>query len=1256
MKKSRKILALLLALTTAGALGAGLVACNGNDDPDSGKQEQPTEAEKLKDGGAVVFTNGSATVELSQYVKANGNAFRATSSDPNVATATVSGSVMTVTAVGEGTATVMVVCGDVQIVFSVVAPKIYYTVTLDGEPVSPEEGEKWEAGASYTLPEAKTSDDSNMEFKGWSVNGETKQPGTAVTVNGNLTITAVFERKAATEVSGHAQSISLNAGKAATFNVSDYITAYGREIAATAPEADFVTVSVQDGVVTLTGVAVGSTTLTLSTEGVTVQIAVQVLSADMPAFENGTIDIDLFTQSSGSFDFVRSEPEGHTYGYVYSLQTQDERVEIDDEGKLTYTPGADYDLEADGDSVAVVVNVAVSIDGADAGSVSFTVTVRLTDTAPAAPVFEDVDETLNPFSEEEAENSYTLALKAEDANFTYEYTIGGTKVTESKKYTAEAEDTVRVTYVYKGNPQKSGSTEFTVKISYDQTLFPALKAESKTESVDLAEVEGGVYLPDLFADFTHTENIASYTVNGTEHSAGTTYSVSNADNTYGETATEVAFTVVATVKKDLGTLTYTYTVNVTDTTAFRMANGGFENGLNGWTGANGSIDRADKYFGRPADHPDGYFEGYPVNNDGQYYKGIDGGTETLVSPSFKVGGSGWITFKFGSARPIEGSTLRNVHLEFYRKDTAGGGTDIKIADVRNVLWEDPNAALKLNDYKLDLSDFKGETVYAKAVDGEDGGDFRSLYFDAFVTYWKEAPTDEKYTDLTAARYFNATARIDLKDTNTVTLNPFLSQGIVTDFALATVDQAGLTADAANPLKLTATKSGVYTVTYQSKGETVFTATVTVENTVETPAFESGKLNVKKGESGTLDLPAPETGSRFAYAYSVTASGASIEGNVLTFDAAELAEGTYPVTVTVAVTDTKWSEDGDIFERSFTVTVTVYGEKITAGDSLDEGQANLAVDVYEIKKGAPDATSKQINFAEYLIIPEEVTVNYTVTRKIGSGEAASVTAENGVYALPFADCDLTPNHVETVAFEVVATNGSDTENLVSFTLTVSVKDTTGNRVRNGDFETGDKTGWTLEFTDGKGEWAGNPVQNNDGYWGGKAAYNKEGVYHFNGQEGGIPENRTWRLTSSSFVLGGSGFITFKMGGHAAVLKVYTVESGTETQVAEYHNTAYADHDVTHVHSGGMQATMTTYVADLSQYIGKEIKLVLCDDMVEDWGHSILDDVVTYYETAPVAEGRYDTVKNLCDDAETVGETCDIPWKNAENKYVNPASEE
>ncbi len=215
------------------------------------------------------------------------------------------------------------------------------------------------------------------------------------------------------------------------------------------------------------------------------------------------------------------------------------------------------------------------------------------------------------------------------------------------------------------------------------------------------------------------------------------------------------------------------------------------------------------------------------------------------------------------------------------------------------------------------------------MDGENGGDFRSIYLDAFVTYWKDAPTDAKYTDLSATRYFDTIAEINLKEANTFTLGiPALSQGLVGNATFtAEVDKAGLNIDDTNPLLLTATKSGDYTVTYKVDGETAFTVKVNVLNTVETPMFENAELNVKKGESGALALPVPEEDSRFTYEYSVGESGVEIAEGSLRFDASAREEGTYSFRVSVIVTDTKWGEGGDAFEKSFTVTVTVYGDKI-----------------------------------------------------------------------------------------------------------------------------------------------------------------------------------------------------------------------------------------------------------------------------------------------------------------------------------------
>lgn len=206
--------------------------------------------------------------------------------------------------------------------------------------------------------------------------------------------------------------------------------------------------------------------------------------------------------------------------------------------------------------------------------------------------------------------------------------------------------------------------------------------------------------------------------------------------------------------------------------------------------------------------------------------------------------------------------------------------------------------------------------------------------------------------------------------------------------------------------------------------------------------------------------------------------------------------------------------------------------------------------------------------------------------------------------------------------------------------------TANEIQNASFETGDLTGWTYTegTNDGEIEQA-KVIRTEDTFWGERIPLNKKGNYMFNGMGDYIPEGYKYHLTSSTFTLGGSGFISFKMGGNAAVVKVFKADG---TQIAQYSNTEFADKEFPHVEKGGRWATMTTFVADLHEYIGQELYIELHDTKESDWGIATFDDIVTYYATAPVVADCYDDVTIYCEDP--AGTNYEMPWVEAVNEHV------
>lgn len=203
-----------------------------------------------------------------------------------------------------------------------------------------------------------------------------------------------------------------------------------------------------------------------------------------------------------------------------------------------------------------------------------------------------------------------------------------------------------------------------------------------------------------------------------------------------------------------------------------------------------------------------------------------------------------------------------------------------------------------------------------------------------------------------------------------------------------------------------------------------------------------------------------------------------------------------------------------------------------------------------------------------------------------------------------------------------------------------------QIKNGGFETGDLTGWTVTG----GTVAENPVSRAQVFWNERFPYNSEGLYHFDGWLANTVEAEGYSLRSEVFTLGGSGYISFKLGGRSAVLRVYT-EAGK--LIAEYGNTMFSAENYPYVDRGCRTATMTTYLADLSAYRGETLYIEIADTVLtggEDWGVAFFDDIVTYYETAPVLADLYDTVDLTSATSSAGVQAYRLPWAEAVNKIT------
>lgn len=1099
MKKiGRMLAALLAAALLCAAMGVLFVACG------EGTEEPPqTDPVKVADGIDFDLAVGAEReFAVADYITANGNTVSASSAVETVASAAVEGGTLTVSALSAGETDVTLTCGDVTVTFGVTVYRTF-TVSVDGEETQVREN------GTFTLPAAPVPEDENMQFVEWLVGDERKQPQDVITVTADVTVTAVYERKAPVKVKD-GEAVKIAFGGSAQRNVADYITTYGNAVSASSADETVASADVEGGTLTVSALSAGETDVTLTCGEVTVTFAVTVALPEVaaPVFANGAISFDLFEKGSGSYAFGITAPAGVNFSYKYALAETDANASFEG-NTLVYTAAQPTQK-----TLTVNVTATATVSGETVEkTASFTVTVNVTDTTPAA---------------------------TEDA------------VTEE-------------------------------------------------EVVDLYLHDGG-YVIDLAANISNAQHIASYTVGG-KPVQGTAYTLKG---TYTDTPTEVELTVVGVVDGERN-VEYTYTLSVIDSSAYRMQNGSLEDEDTGWTGMKGGFSEDDVYFEQQ----------YPINNDGRYYAGIDQGTETVESPSFVVGNSGWITFKLGSMRPEQNGVLRNIYLEIV--EDAADGEDVVLARVRNVDFKDPEAALRLNDYKLDLSQYKGKTVFIRAVDQEAGGDFRSLYLDAFVTWYDAEPADT-YTDLSKAYYLDTAAAFDLAQTNTATVVPvLLSEGLLNkEYTYAAKFEGdGLTAVG---LALTAEKSGVYTVTYTALyGEEEigsFSVTVTVTNTTQLPEFENAVHSYAYGKwkaGKAVEVMLPEDGERFRYSYSVSAGEASINGRTLTYTPS--AAGSVQITVTVTLKDKNYTVT-DLPTLSFTVTLNFADSEITLadGDSI-----SVAFDVNDAE--IADKEEYTLDFAKYLVIPEDKTVSYAVTMN-----EEGIEFDGSSYTLVFAELGLNETEQEFV-FAVTATSGGKQ---LEYTVTLRIKDTYQYRLYNGGFDL-DLDGWTLDgmMDNEKNDAALGGISEATGYWENETVppvFNNDGkFFSAYAYTPGETERATGTLRSSNFIIGGSGWITYKLGGAKNIEQVYleVVSADDGAKRVKLPNFDWSNNAGSLVRG----CTLVSYRADLIEYgftRGEEVYLLLTDNGANDYGLFFLDSVVTYYPVGSEPDDSFNLV--------------------------------
>jgi len=166
------------------------------------------------------------------------------------------------------------------------------------------------------------------------------------------------------------------------------------------------------------------------------------------------------------------------------------------------------------------------------------------------------------------------------------------------------------------------------------------------------------------------------------------------------------------------------------------------------------------------------------------------------------------------------------------------------------------------------------------------------------------------------------------------------------------------------------------------------------------------------------------------------------------------------------------------------------------------------------------------------------------------------------------------------------------------------------IENGGFETGDLTGWQVL----SGTAFANTFVTSDDFIPVDEVYpyQKDGTYLY----GIYPENNTGSMRSQAFVLGGTGYVSFLMGGatNKGLTYVSIVEEGSNLELYRITNEAYYS-ELTGQYASEYPATLNRYYVNLSMHLGKSVYFLIVDQASQNAGYITLDDFKTYYSEVP-----------------------------------------
>ena len=613
---------------------------------------------------------------------------------------------------------------------------------------------------------------------------------------------------------------------------------------------------------------------------------------------------------------------------------------------------------------------------------------------------------------------------------------------------------------------------------------------------------------------------------------------------------------------------YTYKLGLRDTATYNVVNGGFENGLDGWTFVN---TLGDAPFGG-IDHKTHYWvQNFPMFNVGSYFSayadGAAEGSQGYLASSYFVVNSDYATFMLaGAGNHNVYITIENESgevLALYRntkfQDLPEGLTDF---DAQRELIGESVFLCNFVTYKADLSAWAGEKVRFVIHDYASEG-WGVVFFDELNTYHTTEPDGVLAENLLADKSaLNAELALEVTEQGDFTLDSYNAYLAKLDAAKELVDDIAVTqadVDAATAALTDARLALAVRLPFEVDG-----------------ANKSFRL-------------ASDNGKEIALADYININGLSnitytltSKSGLVTFG--EIVDGKF--TVTAGKVDDATVESVYIVvnyngEAKLTVELSV---QITndVDPSVFNAEVGKSLDLYYLDNKA-DIT---LDLSENIDNAGNLALSFSVNGKAISG--SSYTFTFGKYG------DVATDELLNITVSYTA-NGD--EKSISYTYKLSLCDTTDYRLYNGGFENG-LEGWNKVGDIGD-------ASSNGEYW--KGPFGMDGEKMFSAYEPVDLERNVGTLTSSTFKVGGTGFVTFKIGAMRDENYVYidVVDAETKQILARYYNGLWE----------GTDCTLVAYKADLSAFMGKEVFFRISDNADSGYGLFFADSFETYYESEP-----------------------------------------